>query len=51
MHAIKYSWLILIVGLIFGLSACNLGQEPEATPDVALIFTSAVETVAAQFSF
>jgi hypothetical protein len=32
------------------LSACNFGQEPEPTPDVGAIFTSAAETVQAQFA-
>jgi len=42
--------LIVILTLSLVLSACNLGQEPEPTPDVGAIFTSAAETVSAQFS-
>jgi hypothetical protein len=36
--------------LALSLSACNLGQEPEPTPDVGAIFTAAAETVMAEFS-
>lgn len=32
------------------LSGCNLGQQPEPTPDVGLIFTEAAQTVSAQFA-
>ncbi len=32
------------------LSACNLGKQPEPTPDVAAIFTAAAQTMIAQYS-
>lgn len=48
MRYTKHSWLIIVLALV--LSACNLGQEPEPTPDVGVIFTAAAETVVAQFS-
>lgn len=32
------------------LSACNIGKQPEPTPDVGLIFTEAAQTVSAQFA-
>ena len=32
------------------LSACNIGQQPEPTPDVGMIFTEAAQTVSAQFA-
>jgi hypothetical protein len=41
--------IILITTLLF-LSGCNIGQQPEPTPDVGLIFTEAAQTVSAQFS-
>ena len=50
MRYIKSSWLIVIFALALTLSACNLGKEPEPTPDVGAIFTAAAETVQAQFS-
>jgi len=50
MRYTKSSWLILALVLTLILSACNLGQEPEPTPDVGVIFTAAAETVMAQFS-
>jgi hypothetical protein len=37
-----------IAALIFGLSACNLGQEPEPTPDVNALYTVAAETLVAK---
>jgi hypothetical protein len=50
MRYTKNVWLagLLLIALI--LSACNVGQEPEPTPDVGAIFTAAAETVQAQFS-
>ena len=42
-------WLASLLVLALFLSACNLGQEPEPTPDVGAIFTAAAETVQAQF--
>ena len=50
MRYTKSVWLagLLLIALI--LSACNVGQEPEPTPDVGAIFTAAAETVQAQFS-
>lgn len=50
MRYTKSSWLIIMLGLSFILSACNLSQEPEPTPDVGVIFTEAAKTVFAQFS-
>ena len=50
MRYTKSSWLIIILALSLVLSACNLGQEAEPTPDVGAIFTAAAETVSAQFS-
>ena len=50
MRYTKISWMIIILTLSLVLSACNLGQEPEPTPDVGAIFTAAAETVMAQFS-
>lgn len=44
----KQLGLILALSLI--LSACNLGKQPEPTPDVAAIFTAAAQTMVAQFS-
>ncbi len=50
MRYTKSSWLMIALSLVLVLSACNLGQEPEPTPDVGAIFTAAAETVMAQFS-
>ena len=50
MRYTKSNWLIIMLVLSLVLSACNLGQEPEPTPDVGAIFTAAAETVAAQFA-
>lgn len=40
--------LLFVFALI--LSACNLGKQPEPTPDVAAIFTAAAQTMLAQYS-
>jgi Ig-like domain from next to BRCA1 gene len=50
MRYTKSSWLIMVLALSLVLSACNFGQEPQPTPDVAAIFTAAAETVVAQYS-
>lgn len=50
MRYTKSIWLVFTLVLSLVLSACNLGQESEPTPDVGAIFTSAAETVSAQFS-
>ena len=50
MRYTKNVWLAGLLLLSFILSACNVGQEPEPTPDVGAIFTAAAETVQAQFS-
>ena len=50
MRYTKLNWFIIMLALSLVLSACNLGQEPEPTPDVGAIFTAAAETVSAQFS-
>ena len=49
MRYTKSKWLMVALALSLILSACNIGQEPEPTPDVGAIFTAAAETVAAQF--
>jgi len=50
MRYTKYHWLVVLLVISLFLSACNLGQEPEPTPDVGAIFTAAAETVLAQLS-
>jgi hypothetical protein len=50
MRYTKSSGLIVLLSLSLVLSACNLGQEPEPTPDVGAIFTAAAETVMAELS-
>ena len=37
-----------VAALIFGMSACNLGKEPEPTPDVNALYTVAAETLVAK---
>ncbi|MFZ5820968.1 MAG: NBR1-Ig-like domain-containing protein [Chloroflexota bacterium] len=39
---------LFILSLV--LSACNLGKQPEPTPDVGAIFTAAAQTMLAQYS-
>jgi len=46
----KFHWLVVLLVISLFLSACNLGQEPEPTPDTGAIFTAAAETVMAQYS-
>lgn len=46
----KLHWLAGFLAISLFLSACNIGQETEPTPDVGVIFTAAAETVLAQFS-
>lgn len=46
----KLNGLIVTVIITTLLSACNLGKQPEPTPDVGLIFTAAAQTVVANFS-
>lgn len=50
MRYTKNIWLAGLLMIALTLSACNVGQEPEPTPDVGAIFTAAAETVQAQFS-
>jgi hypothetical protein len=50
MRYTKSFWLPALLLLSLFLSACNLGQEPEPTPDIDAIFTAAAETVQAQFA-
>lgn len=50
MRYIKSSWSTLILNLSLILSACTIGQQPEPTPDIGAIFTSAAETVGAKFA-
>jgi len=50
MRHTKLNWLVLLLVISLFVSSCNLGQEPEPTPDVGTIFTAAAETVQAQFA-
>ena len=42
--------LVILVASALIVSGCTLGQQPEPTPDVGLIYTQAAQTVSAQFA-
>ena len=50
MHLRKLAWLGSLALVALTLSACNIGATPAPTMDVNAIYTSAAETLVAQFS-
>jgi len=50
MRYTKTFWLTGLFILSLVLSACNLGKQPEPTPDVGAIYTAAAQTMLAQYS-
>ena len=50
MHFKKLAWLGSLALIAIALSACNIGATPAPTIDANAIYTSAAETLVAQFS-
>jgi hypothetical protein len=50
MRYIRSTAMMILFAFSLLLSGCNIGKQPEPTPDVGMIFTEAAQTVEAQFA-